>query len=312
MRFLIGFVSLISWAGAQATRVEPAYTPQARTAGLQGTVSLYVEVGRDGKPSNVEVMQGLGLGLDEAAIDAVRQRDFPAAKPGLPGEIQNALAVDVKFRLDNPGPWSVDSETYTFSLPNREKYGDIERPVPASYVAPDASACSAAGTTALKFVVGTDGAAKEVGPVKGAPVEALVKAVEKWHFTPARGLGKPVEAHATVVFRCTPDGVLPAKPGEPGPPYPPARGISAPILTSKTEPEYSESARRAKLSGTVLLYVQISPEGKATNIHVVKMLGLGLDQKAMEAVKQWQFKPGMNVDRPVTVEATVEVNFRLL
>jgi TonB family protein len=89
-------------------------------------------------------------------------------------------------------------------------------------------------------------------------------------------------------------------------------GVSAPVLLSKTEPEYSEEARKAKHQGTVMLYVQIDPSGHATNIKVVKSLGLGLDEKAMEAVQKWKFSPGKKDGKPVTVEATIEVNFRLL
>jgi periplasmic protein TonB len=89
-------------------------------------------------------------------------------------------------------------------------------------------------------------------------------------------------------------------------------GVSAPVLLSKTEPEYSEEARKAKHQGTVMLYVQIDPSGQATNIKVVKSLGLGLDEKAIEAVKKWKFAPGKKDGKPVTVEATIEVNFRLL
>ena len=89
-------------------------------------------------------------------------------------------------------------------------------------------------------------------------------------------------------------------------------GVSAPQLISKVEPEYSEEARKAKYQGTVLLYVEVDPSGKATNIRVVRSLGLGLDEKAIEAVKKWKFKPGYKNGQPVTVVATIEVNFRLL
>jgi TonB family protein len=89
-------------------------------------------------------------------------------------------------------------------------------------------------------------------------------------------------------------------------------GVSAPVLLSKTEPEYSEEARKAKHQGTVVLYVQIDSSGHAVNVKVVKSLGLGLDEKAMEAVQKWKFQPGKKDGKPVTVEATIEVNFRLL
>jgi len=89
-------------------------------------------------------------------------------------------------------------------------------------------------------------------------------------------------------------------------------GVTAPALLFKKEPEYSEEARKAKYQGTVLLYIEVDPNGRATNIKVQRSLGLGLDEKAIEAVKQWKFKPGYKDGKPVTVAATIEVNFRLL
>ena len=70
-------------------------------------------------------------------------------------------------------------------------------------------------------------------------------------------------------------------------------GVSAPALISKVEPEYSEEARKAKYQGTVLLYVEVDAAGRAQNMRVLHSLGLGLDEKAMEAVKKWKFRPGM-------------------
>jgi TonB family protein len=89
-------------------------------------------------------------------------------------------------------------------------------------------------------------------------------------------------------------------------------GVTAPVVIFKKDPEYSEEARKAKYQGTVLLAIEVSPDGKATNVRVVRSLGLGLDEKAMEAVKAWKFKPGYRNGQPVTVAATIEVNFRLL
>src|SRR5262249_20359922 len=89
-------------------------------------------------------------------------------------------------------------------------------------------------------------------------------------------------------------------------------GVSAPALLFKKEPEYSEEARKAKYQGTVTLYVEVDPSGKATNIRVLHSLGWGLDEKAIEAVRQWKFRPGMKDGKPVTVQASIEVNFRLL
>jgi periplasmic protein TonB len=89
-------------------------------------------------------------------------------------------------------------------------------------------------------------------------------------------------------------------------------GVSQPSVLVKVDPEYSEEARKAKYSGTVLLAVIVDAEGHARDIHVVKSLGMGLDEKAIEAVEKWKFRPGMKSGVPVNVRATIEVNFRLL
>jgi TonB family protein len=89
-------------------------------------------------------------------------------------------------------------------------------------------------------------------------------------------------------------------------------GVTAPIVLSKKDPEYSEEARKAKYQGMVLLSIVVNTSGVAGDIKVVRSLGLGLDEKAIEAVKQWKFKPGYKDGKPVAVQATIEVNFRLL
>ena len=61
-----------------------------------------------------------------------------------------------------------------------------------------------------------------------------------------------------------------------------------------------------------MLGVDISPDGTASNFEVIRSLEPGLDQKAIDAVQQWRFQPGMKDGAPVTVRATIEVNFRLM
>lgn len=89
-------------------------------------------------------------------------------------------------------------------------------------------------------------------------------------------------------------------------------GVSQPQLVYKTDPEYSEEARKAKFQGVVVLSIVVEPDGHVSNVKVVRALGLGLDEKAIEAVMKWKFKPGMKGGQPVPVKANVEVNFRLL
>lgn len=77
-------------------------------------------------------------------------------------------------------------------------------------------------------------------------------------------------------------------------------------------PQFSDEAVKAKYQGVVYLSVIINPDGRATEIHVLKGLGLGLDEKAVEAVRNWRFKPALGPDgRPSAVSTTVEVQFRL-
>ncbi len=89
-------------------------------------------------------------------------------------------------------------------------------------------------------------------------------------------------------------------------------GVSAPTLLFKVEPEYSEEARKAKFQGTVVLYVVVDEKGMPQQLRVLRPLGLGLDEKAVEAVQKWRFKPGVKDGKAVSVAATIEVNFRLL
>ena len=88
-------------------------------------------------------------------------------------------------------------------------------------------------------------------------------------------------------------------------------GVSAPRALDTPDPEYSEEARKAKYQGVVVLWLIVGPDGKPRDIRVSRPLGMGLDQKAIEAVQRWRFEPAMKDGRPVAVQINVEVNFRL-
>ena len=89
-------------------------------------------------------------------------------------------------------------------------------------------------------------------------------------------------------------------------------GVSAPQPLFKVNPEYSEEARKAKHQGVVELYIEVEADGTVLRVIVRKSLGLGLDEKAVEAIKKWKFKPGLKNGRPVITDALVTVQFRLL
>ncbi len=87
--------------------------------------------------------------------------------------------------------------------------------------------------------------------------------------------------------------------------------VSAPIPIYKPEPPYSEQARKAKYQGTVVLWIVVDAQGNVTDAQVVKPLGMGLDENAVNTVKTWKFKPAMRNGVPVPVKVMVEVSFRL-
>lgn len=88
-------------------------------------------------------------------------------------------------------------------------------------------------------------------------------------------------------------------------------GVSAPRPIYNPDPEYSEEARKAKYQGTVVLAIVIGTDGKPRDVRVQRSLGLGLDEKAMEAVRTWRFEPARKNGQPVPVAVNIEVNFNL-
>lgn len=88
-------------------------------------------------------------------------------------------------------------------------------------------------------------------------------------------------------------------------------GVSAPVLIYSVEPEFSEEARKAKVAGNVLVNLWVDTNGNPSHVHVIRGVGMGLDEKAVEAVKQYKFKPAMENGKPVLVELNVEVNFQI-
>jgi periplasmic protein TonB len=93
--------------------------------------------------------------------------------------------------------------------------------------------------------------------------------------------------------------------------YRPGNGTSAPRVIYQTDPEFSDEARKAKYQGTCVLDLVVDAMGRPTAIRVVNALGMGLDEKAIEAVKNWKFEPGKRDGHAVPVEIAVEVDFHL-
>lgn len=173
-------------------KVEPEYSEQARMAQCQGTVVLRLEVDPDGRPANVRVVRGLGLGLDENAIEAVRKWQFkPGYKDGQPVTVE--ATVQVSFRVSTP--WRVTRLEYTTDAP--------VKPVPSSLRLP--LACKQPGTVSVSFDLSADGTPGNLGILKAdhpALGEDAVSSIQSWKFQPARQNGIAVAASAKVDLAC--------------------------------------------------------------------------------------------------------------
>lgn len=99
--------------------------------------------------------------------------------------------------------------------------------------------------------------------------------------------------------------------GTGGGPYQPGAGIDPPTLVKEIRPAYTDAARRQAIEGDVLLEIVVRHDGSVGNVRVRRTLGAGLEQKAIEAVRQWRFAPARRHGTPVDVVVDVAVEFKL-
>jgi TonB family protein len=165
-------------------------------------------------------------------------------------------------------------------------------------------------------------------------------AVQKWTYRPFLLNGQPVEVETTINVNYTfggddnegaPPDQDPTPSGAASLPTVPATdqagetvrriggGISQPLVMYEVEPEFSDEAKMraktegkdSKFEGQVLVQLIVNANGQPENVHVVHGVGMGLDEKAVEAVRQYRFRPAMENGNPVPVLLNVQVNFKL-
>lgn len=88
-------------------------------------------------------------------------------------------------------------------------------------------------------------------------------------------------------------------------------GVSEPVLVYSVDPEFSDEARRAKYQGICIVELIVDAQGNPQQVKVVRPLGMGLDEKAVQAVKQYRFKPAVFHGKPVPVMVDISVDFRI-
>ncbi|MGB6199932.1 MAG: energy transducer TonB, partial [Candidatus Acidiferrales bacterium] len=183
-----------------------------------------------------------------------------------------------------------------------------------------ARAAKLEGTITLSATIQQDGHATDVAVVKGLGMgldENAVKAVQKWTFDPARGpdgTPVPVITDIEITFSLNLPNVAASAPGgNNSPVLAGTEGVGFPKCLDCPRPDYSMEARAAKLQGTVLLSATFQADGHVTDIMVVNSLGLGLDEKAIQATQGWRVQPALDSHgTPVSVTTQITVTFHML
>ena len=127
----------------------------------------------------------------------------------------------------------------------------------------------------------------------------------------ARALRRSLIAAALLVLLGHAAPALGQEPRGDGPPYRVGGDVTRPEIVSNTRPVYTELARRARITGTVIVEAVIDEQGNVTNVRVLKGLPMGLDKAAVDAIQTWKFKPATRQGQPVPVYYVLTVNFQV-
>jgi TonB family protein len=166
------------------------------------------------------------------------------------------------------------------------------------------------GSVVIEGSFDADGKMTVVRTVKGLGYgldESALAAIRGWKFSPACRNGVPVSGLAQVDI----DFNLADAPAAEFDDVNWARGTTIPKVLQRVEPRYPAEAGDTRVSGTVVLQVVIQADGTPKIVKVVKPLGLGFTENAIEAIQQWKFQPAAENGRPVSVSVNVEINFAL-
>jgi len=144
--------------------------------------------------------------------------------------------------------------------------------------------------------------------------EGLLKEVPK-EAPPSQGSGTgggTGSGKGTGIGEGTGSGIGPGEGGGTGGgPYRPGSGVSPPRLIKEVQADYTDSARRANITGEVVLEIVVKSDGSVGDVRILRRLGSGLDDRAVQAVRQWKFSPARLKGAPVDVVVEVSVEFKL-
>jgi TonB family protein len=234
----------------------------------------------------------VGMATQSLTVNGKPQTGAPSPPPPLPAMTGNPIA-----------------------LPQRISAGVIQglaisQPQP---IYPDeAKAQHIQGVVVLRARISKEGAIKDLQLISGPPalVVSAIDAVRQWKYKPYTVDGDATEVVTIINVNYTlagdPAPTAPAS-GAPAEQHP----ATPPVLVYKVDAEFSAEARELKIGGVVLVKALVNLQGVAENIQVVRGIGHGLDEKAVEAVKQYRFKPATENGNPVPREVNIEVDFKI-
>jgi TonB family protein len=305
--------------------VDPEFSAEAKKAKFQGIVLVNLIVDTNGVPRNVHVLRGVGMGLDEKAVEAVRQYRFkPAFEDGRPVPVELNCEVDFKV-FDSPAKDAAgDSAPAPPSGPNIRS---IEYKGLNSVTIQDVASRFSQDGIGLSLETPYD-----VARVSRAA--AVLKQLLSEHGHPNAIVTVSIQTippGATAIqfnvregpkgTAATPNATPASDPAVPAPNAAlqyngvPVRkvggGVTQPEVIYKVDPEFSAEAKKAKFNGIVLVNLIVDQKGKPQNVHVLRGVGMGLDEKALAAVKKYKFKPAMEAGKPVPADLNVEINFKI-
>jgi TonB family protein len=188
---------------------------------------------------------------------------------------------------------------------------------PAVYPQADPTGTAVTGSCMLSMVVGADGVPANIHVVQSAGDAldaAAIDAIKQSKFEPGilREQPVPVRIRARVLFAADRSQAIPVLLV---PKYASEGGAGTydkpPVPIYQQDAEFSDEARRKRISGVVLISLLVGTDGLPTDLQVVKSVGAGLDEKALDAVSKYRFKPAMKDGNPVPARVTIQVSFRL-
>jgi TonB family protein len=301
-------------------QTEPEYSEEARAAGLEGTVFVTTGIGADGTPFDSAVTYGLGLGLDEKAIEAVKQWRFPPPAPPL----VPTATVAVDFLLPSKlSRWHlVGASCETPQGASRPVFLTEPYPLGAgiSNKAMDQGAVIAvirrAATVTLRFDVDEHGIPANLKALAAsAPVwenEAIALVLD-WRFTPGAKDGKPVPV------RCTLDLVWGEKVWTPATLAELREKLSTVVIalsqraatavSATASAPYIIESDKPRWPYSVVVSAFIGQDGVPSNVSLIRSLTPQYDSQALETVRRWRFEPALVNGTPVVLQAIIEVDF---